>query len=1085
MEKMMNDGISDSNNTQLLRDIEEISKALYLQKPSSNALITTSNVRSKSAGKTHLSESKSKHNSSSSSSLWNWKNPFKALTHVRRHRFDICFFLHVHSIEGLPAYFNDSSLCVHWKGKDGVLSTRAVRVVDGIAEFEETLLVKCCVFGSRSGPRNSAKYEVELFVIYAAVIGTSGHDMGEDWIDLTRLLPLTLEDLVGEKSAGKWTTSFELSGKAKGATLNVSFSFLVIGNDLVESSGKKNASSFINLTEKGSSAMGLRASKGNGMLQHFGTLPINVNHMSYLSPLSVDIKFGSELLPNLGLELSKSISFLYQKLNEGNLHRVSDLDKLSEHVESPKTDSEFDKVIDEYENIEFSVIEKGVEMCQNDQSTLEQTAIQTIDGSVIETINVEEILRDCDTDIDEEAERVLNVYCTDVCTKEVGVDECIQEKSVCSERMSLAELESDFHDLLIRESSVSESLSALDEFIDKEKFMEVKSPAKKSPSLDEIVDTVASDFLKMLEIEHGPFNLNSDDTLDSPRERLLREFETEALASGDFILDFGAGGDEEEIESITSGPFHEDNYDDFSFSSVIPPRKEQRKESLSLANRRPVKMLEYIETEALMREWGLDEKAFQSSPCVRTDGFGSPIELSPERVELPPLGEGFGHFIPTKDGGVLRSMNPSQFINCRNVGHLAMQVSRAAVFPARLGIDVMEILQNLASLGIENLSVQLHKLMPLEDITGKTLQQVALEAASTAVALERWGELKQELQCEQDSFDQRNEVEGFQFCWTHDNTCSGLIDCVSMENIVPSVMNKIEALALEGLRIQCGMSDEDAPSSVRPSSSSNVLFTVGKDSELSNLLSFEGAASQQSLDSRDDVNRLMGLSITLDVWLRLDGGVIDDGDHISDHTIQILEAYQAKCLDSVSGNLIKHVDLGKASGRKHGLLGDNFTLAVTVLLRDPFRNYEPVGTSMMALIQVERAHVALEPERHQEENPESKAAEEKEGTPFFNITEVHLAGLNAEPDKQHLWGSKAQQQSGTRWLLASGAANSKKKTYSKSKAIVRFYPSVMRKMHSGNVLWSLTSIVDETSTTLEELADPAQHSRNPNVILLN
>ncbi|KAK8553443.1 hypothetical protein V6N13_062248 [Hibiscus sabdariffa] len=247
------------------------------------------------------------------------------------------------------------------------------------------------------------------------------------------------------------------------------------------------------------------------------------------------------------------------------------------------------------------------------------------------------------------------------------------------------------------------------------------------------------------------------------------------------------------------------------------------------------------------------------------------------------------------------------------------------------------------------------------------------------------------------------------------------------------------------------MSDEDAPSSVSPSSSSNVLFTVGKDSELSNLLSSEGADGQQSLDSRDDVNRLMGLSITLDEWLRLDGGAIDDGDHISDHTIQILEAYQAKCLDSVGGNLIKHVDL--------------------------------VGTSMLALIQVERAHVALEPERDQEENPESKAAEEKGGTPFFNITEVHLAGLNAEPDKQHLWGSKAQQQSGTRWLLASGAANSKKKTYSKSKAIVRFYPSVMRKMQSGNVLWSLTSIVDET--TLEELADSGPHSRNPNVILLN
>ena len=108
--------------------------------------------------------------------------------------------------------------------------------------------------------------------------------------------------------------------------------------------------------------------------------------------------------------------------------------------------------------------------------------------------------------------------------------------------------------------------------------------------------------------------------------------------------------------------------------------------------------------------------------------------------------------------------------------------------------------------------------------------------------------------------------------------------------------------------------------------------------------------------------------------------------------------------------------------------------------------------------------------------------EKEECTPFFKITEVHLAGLNTEPDKQHLWGTKAQQQSGTRWLLASGTANSNKNTFSKSKAIVRFYPPVMRKMQAGNVLWSLTSYVHEAGTSLKELADLGPHSRNPNVI---
>ncbi|XWS72408.1 hypothetical protein CRYUN_Cryun02cG0037400 [Craigia yunnanensis] len=1111
-----NNGGGDSTSGQLLRDIEEISKGLYLHKPSSKALISTSNVRSKSAGKTRLVESKSKLNSRNfydnvmqkdrkSSSFWNWKKPLKALTHIRHQRFDICFFLHVHSIEGLPAYLNDFSLCVHWKRKDGVLSTRAARVVDGIAEFEETLMHKCCVYGSRSGPHNSAKYDVKLFLIYSSVVGALGHDIGEHWVDLTRLLPLTLEDLDGEKGSGKWTTSFKLSGKAKGATLNVSFSFLVTRENLVESSGNMNASDFINLKEKWSSAMGqsggLHASKGNGMLQHVGTVPSNVNHRSYLSPLSADMKFGTEVLPSLGLELSKSISFLYQKLNEGNLHSSSGLDKLSEHVEPLKPNSDSAQSVDEYENIEFFIIERGVEMCQKDPPKLEQSAIQTIDGSSIETINVDEILKDCDRD-DEEAEHVLNVYKSSSCMEEVVVDDYIKGKSnIGSKPLTVPELESAFHDILITESSALESPSALDEFIEHDKFMEVKSHykasklTKKSLSSDDIADTVVSDFLRMLEIEHGPFSLNSDSDLESPRGLLLREFENEALASGDFILDFGAG-QEEEIGSTTLGPCCGDSYEDFAFSSVILPSKEQKMESLSLKNRK-VKMLENLETEVLMREWGLDE--FQSSPHVQTGGFGSPIVLSPERGELPPLGDGFGHFIPTKDGGVLRSMNPSLFRSCKNVGHLVMQVSRAAVFPPRLGTDIMEILQNLASLGIENLSLQVNKLMPLKDITGKTLQQIALEAAPSAAMPERLVELQQESLFEQDSFDRREEVEGFQFCWTYDNLSSDLIDgemcpgCVSLENLAPSAMNRIQALALEGLRIQCGMSDENAPSSVSPFSSSNMSFITEKDSNFGKFLSLEGAAGSQSPDFRDDadyVNRLMGLSITLDEWLRLDAGIIGDEDHISDQKIQILEAYQAKCIDLVNGILTKHVNLCKTSGRKHGLLGNNFTLAVMVLLRDPLRNYEPVGTSMIALIQVERASVLLEqgiystvPEGDQEENLESEEGEEKgEGTPFFKITEVHLSGLNTEPDKQHLWGTKAQHQSGTRWLLASGTANTNKNTFSKSKAIVRFYPPVMRKMQAGNVLWSLTSNVHEAGTSWKELADLGPHSRNPNVI---
>ncbi|KAE8665553.1 serine/threonine-protein kinase CBK1-like isoform X2 [Hibiscus syriacus] len=194
-----------------------------------------------------------------------------------------------------------------------------------------------------------------------------------------------------------------------------------------------------------------------------------------------------------------------------------------------------------------------------------------------------------------------------------------------------------------------------------------------------------------------------------------------------------------------------------------------------------------------------------------------------------------------------------------------------------------------------------------------------------------------------------------------DNMCSGLIGCVtcvSMENLVPSVINRIEALALEGLRIQCDMSNEDAPSNVSPSSSSDVPFTV----------------------------------------------------------------------------------------------------AVTVLLRDPFRNYEPVGTSMMALIQVERAHVALEPERYREENPESKAAEERE--------------------------AKHSNSPGHAGCLLVAQLTPKGNIF-KVKGNCKILPISAEKNACWERAVESNLNVDETFAGLKGLADSGPHYRNPNVIFLN
>lgn len=97
-----------------------------------------------------------------------------------------------------------------------------------------------------------------------------------------------------------------------------------------------------------------------------------------------------------------------------------------------------------------------------------------------------------------------------------------------------------------------------------------------------------------------------------------------------------------------------------------------------------------------------------------------------------------------------------------------------------------------------------------------------------------------------------------------------------------------------------------------------------------------------------------------------------------------------------------------------------------VQLRDPLRNYEPVGTPMLSLIQVERVFVppkqkidwlVSEAGNNNDEceivakvelkaNKEDKSSEEEEeAIPQFRITEVHVAGLKTEPHKKKVWGT--------------------------------------------------------------------------------
>ncbi|KAH0969814.1 hypothetical protein GBA52_028410 [Prunus armeniaca] len=147
---------------------------------------------------------------------------------------------------------------------------------------------------------------------------------------------------------------------------------------------------------------------------------------------------------------------------------------------------------------------------------------------------------------------------------------------------------------------------------EEKKHMELKSTykasktGKKSLSLDDVNESVSNDFLSILGMDCC---MSSDSDAESPRERLLREFEKDTLASGNLF--FNSDWDKEQPEigsSVSPGSDFGDCFENSDLSLIIQAAEEEHKRASELLKRRKAKILEGLETEALMREWGLNEK---------------------------------------------------------------------------------------------------------------------------------------------------------------------------------------------------------------------------------------------------------------------------------------------------------------------------------------------------------------------------------------------------------------------------------------------------------------------------------------------
>ncbi|CAL0325516.1 unnamed protein product [Lupinus luteus] len=746
------------NHKKLLKDVETISKVLYPDENSYKNSASTAISQSKSTKIFPLPDPKSKPKASvddksvkDKKSIWNWKR-LKALSINHSRKFNCCFSIQVHLIEGLPLSFNDASLRVYWKRQDEVMVTHPAKVIQCTAEFEEILNHTCSISGSRSAPHNSAKYEAKHVLLYASVVGAPELDLGKHRVDLARLLPLTLEELEEEKSSGKWTTSFRLSGAARGATMNVSFGYVVVGDNTSASRDNYIAPNALTLRQNSMAAL---MKSGIKFRQSDGSLPSNTNQYSYQN---VDeVKDLHEVLPLSRSKLASSVEALYKKLDEektfsplqnepkeievftkdckpikvdacslsdsgkakpeellgiegktcspmhvkpecevceenvetvkldcypspdsgkGNreaeewesnkgkthspIHDKLEFDLLQENAETvkpegyPSPDSGKEKC-EEYEGNGFSVFDQGTELSSNEHIKLEEPIIKalvhahTVDSTCwIDTSGIRASFEDSDNhdSLDD----------VNVSSKEKAMvhEFFYKENNICSKEHLLQELESALNTVSDLESVT----------FDCPDIMEVKSECemRKSHSLDDFTESVASEFLSMLGIDHSPVGLSSESEPESPRERLLRQFEKDALSEGFSLYDFGTDSDNED-GNHSDASFGSEQWK-FSDGIKSPSLLEDLQEghfiqSRDVKSKIKAQMLQDMEAEALMREWGLNEKSSQHSPPKDSTGYGSLIHLQiTEPHILPPLPEELGPFTRTKDGGFLRSMNP-------------------------------------------------------------------------------------------------------------------------------------------------------------------------------------------------------------------------------------------------------------------------------------------------------------------------------------------------------------------------------------------------------------------------------------------
>ena len=189
------------------------------------------------------------------------------------------------------------------------------------------------------------------------------------------------------------------------------------------------------------------------------------------------------------------------------------------------------------------------------------------------------------------------------------------------------------------------------------------------------------------------------------------------------------------------------------------------------------------------------------------------------KAYLPDLGKNLGCVVQTRDGGYLAAINPLDTeIPRKETPKLAMQISRPFVLPLKELLSGFELFQTMADIRLEELNSQIQGLISMDELMGKTAEQVAFEGIASAIIHGR--------NKERASSSAARTITAVKIMAMAMNSgrkeriSTGIWNLnekpLTLEEILAFSLQKIEAMAIEALKIQADMAEEEAPFDVSP-----------------------------------------------------------------------------------------------------------------------------------------------------------------------------------------------------------------------------------------------------------------------------